>query len=121
MLVHEHVDARRVAAAHLEPIERRERLLDRQIGGQRALTRITTGEQQHLTRRAQPIVTHRPQRVAQGDRLDAALFELVDRKVGDLEPEIEVGHEGVELIEASDDGFDAADGGRPEPSGRAGP
>ena len=44
-------------------------------------------------------MAHRPERVAQGDRLGAAPFELVDRQVGDLEPAIEVGDEGVELIE----------------------
>ena len=41
---HEHVDAGRVAAAHFEPIERRERLLDREVGGQRALAGVAPGE-----------------------------------------------------------------------------
>ncbi len=48
---HEHVEASRVTASHLEPVDRRERLLHRQIPAERRCWCVSSGECLDLTRR----------------------------------------------------------------------
>ena len=69
---HEHVETGRVAAAHLHAVDRRQRLLDGEVAGQRGRTGVAPGEVGDRGGRAQAIAPDRPQRVAQRDQLGAA-------------------------------------------------
>ena len=103
MIVHEHVDAGRVAPTHLEPVERRERLLDREIGGERAFAGLAAGELGDSPRRAEAVVADGPERISQCNRLGTATLQLVGREVVDLETAVDVSNERVELVEAGRD------------------
>ena len=64
----EHVDARRIAAAHLHAIDRRQRLLDGEVAGQRRRTGIPTGQIGDGAHRAQAVAAQRPEDVTQVGR-----------------------------------------------------
>ncbi len=59
----EHVDPGRITATHLEPIERRQRLLDREVPRQRSDARVAAGQGADLTSGAEPIVAQGPEHV----------------------------------------------------------
>ena len=61
----EHVQAGRVAAAHLEAVDRRQRDLHRGEDVDCGVTEVGPREIGDRTRRAQPIPAHRPDRIAQ--------------------------------------------------------
>jgi hypothetical protein len=101
--VHEHVDAGGVAAAHLEPVERRQRLLDGEVGRRCAEPRAAARECGDLARGAQAVVSDRPERVAERDRCRVAAFELVGRQLGTLQRSVDRVGDGVELVETAGD------------------
>ncbi len=70
--LHEHVDARRVAAADLEPVDRREAPAGSR-GSRRALpaAAIAAGERADFAGGAEPVVADRPEHIAQCDRSGA--------------------------------------------------
>ena len=96
---HEQVDAGGVAAADLEPVDRRQRLLDGEVAGQRTDRRVATGEQRDLTGRAQPVVADRPRRITQGDQPGARRLDLVDADDPGFDLVVDLVGEGLELVE----------------------
>ena len=103
VVVHEDVDAGRVAAADFEPVERRERLLDREVRGERTLAGIPAGELGDLTavrsrslRTAQSAsrsaIASAPRRSSSSAVRSSASSRAVD-----------VSREGIELVEAGRD------------------
>ena len=103
MIVDEDVDARRVATAHFEAIDRRERLLDREIADDGAAAGVAPGERPDCRRRAQSIATDRPEQIAQADRRRGARLHdcrVEATGVGDL---VIGSDRGVEAVEAARD------------------
>ncbi len=97
------MDAGRIAAPHLEPVDRRQRLLDREIGRDCPRTGIVTGQRRHLACGPQPIVAKRPQDVAQSDRLGAEPLEDDGVVSTRFEVGIDVVDIRVELVESTGD------------------
>ena len=76
VVAHEHVDARRVAPPHLEPVDRRQRLLDRRVRLGGAPTRLAAGEVGHGSGGAHAVLLDRPHRVLQPDHGGVHRLEL---------------------------------------------
>ena len=96
---HEQVESGGVAAADLEPVDRRQRPLDGEVAGHRANRRVATGEQRDLPGGAQPVVTDRPRRITQGDKLGARRLDLVDADDPGFDLVVDLVGEGLELVE----------------------
>ena len=64
----EEVQPGRVAAPHLEAVDRRQRLLHREVAGERGRAGVAPGEVGDRPGGAQPVAAHGPQRVAQRDQ-----------------------------------------------------
>ena len=74
----EHVQSGRVAAAHFEAVERRERDLDRVVPGERtAAQRPASGEVLDGAGRRQPVPLQRPDRVLARDERGVAGLDVV--------------------------------------------
>ena len=71
------VDARRVAAADLEAIDRGERLLRDEVCPHRRDRGLGTGERLDLTRGAEAVVANRPEDVGELEQLGVRVFEFV--------------------------------------------
>ena len=105
----EHVQPRRVAPAHLEAIDRRQRLLDRQV----AAGRLRVPASRPASSPTSRAVRSRSWRIAHSASFRAirsalACFqrrrvEAAGRVVVRVEPGFDIGGEGVELIEAGHD------------------
>ena len=98
----EDVDAGGVAAADLHAVDRRQRLLDREVAGEGSRPGARAGEVGDRGGGAQPVPAQRPQDVAQGDRGDVGGLQLVcveDARQG----VVELGGVGVELVEPGSD------------------
>ena len=78
VIPHEDVQTGRVPPAHLHAIDRRQRLLDRQVSGQRGGAGVPTGELGDRPYGAQAVPTQRPQDIAQLDGASVRLLETVD-------------------------------------------
>jgi hypothetical protein len=90
------VEPGRVAAADLEAIDRRQRLLHREVAGAGSRAGVTSRQRVDFTSGPQPIATDRPQRVAQRDRRRVCLFQRVDVETALLERGVGVRFNGVE-------------------------
>jgi len=99
---HHHVHAGRVATAHFKPVDRRQRLLNREVCRERAATGASPGHAVDGTGRADAIVAQRPRGVAQRSYKCAATLEhgSAGRGIGLLQPPVGVSEARVELIES---------------------
>ena len=81
---HEEVQTGRVATAHLEPVERRQRLLDGQVSGDCRNRAVSAGQRLDFASRAEPVVPNGPCRIAEVDQLggDALVLVGIERSVG---------------------------------------
>ena len=103
------VEAGRVAAAHFEPIECRQRDLHRRHHLDRSVTCIAAREVSDCERVAQPVAVHRPHRVLQADERRIRVLEPRRRHTGFVEPALEC----LQLeLEGEAGRFDARDRGR---------
>ena len=100
---HEDVKSGRVAPANLHAVDRRQRLLDRQVAGPRRRRRVATGEGVDLVGRAQTIAADRPQHVAETDRRRAGPFQRVGVEHRRRRAGLDLLGIAVELVEASAD------------------
>ena len=106
VVVDEQVEPGRVPAAHLEPVDRRERLLYGEVSGQRRGGRVASGQRGDLLGGAQTVMAQRPEPVAPHDRVSAqafgvghrvvALFEIVVERVDRI---VEHGEPGGDLTD----------------------
>ena len=94
----EDVDAGRVAAADLHAVDRRERLLDRQVPGEGRPPGIPAGEIGDGCAGAEAVAPQRPEHVAQGDRRGVRCLQLIGVQRG-RQRLVELGGVGVELIQ----------------------
>ena len=99
---HGHGDAGGIAPADLEPVERRERLLNRAERLDRGPAGIDAGQFGHGVRRPQPVVAQRPQRITGTDQGGVQLLDparsfghpILEAGLDDLHPtfhDVEVG------------------------------
>ena len=98
MVAHEHVEARRVAAPHLEPVDGRERLLDRGVRLGRRPARLAARQVCDGAGGADPVVGDGPHGVRQADHSGVDGLDLGQA----------VGRVGAVGVEAR---LDGADGG----------
>ena len=82
MVTHEQVEAGRVAAAHLEPVDRRQRDLHRMEPLECCDGRVGARERGDLTRGAQSVATDGPHRVARPHERGVDVLELGHRERG---------------------------------------
>jgi uncharacterized protein len=82
VIMDEEVEPGGVAAAHLEPVERRQRDLHRSERLDRAGREVRATEIGDGARRAQPVVAHRPYRVLEPHGGGVHVFELDGRQIG---------------------------------------
>ncbi len=99
MVVDEHVDAGRIPSANLEPVDRRQGLLDREVAGDCPDTRPATCQVRYLAGGSQPIVTDRPERVPECDRLFTQPLEFDRVVVTGFEQQVEIIDIRIEPVE----------------------
>ena len=102
MAPHEHVEPGRVAAAYLESIDGRERLLHGEVPAEHRRRRDASGQGDDLAGGPQPIVTDRPQCIFVVDQLSIGLLEFIGVEVAGVGVETLLGvpRDGIEPIEA---------------------
>ena len=97
---HEQVQAGRVAAAHLEAVERRQGLLHGEVTGNRRNRAVEAGKGLDLACGSQTIEPHRPGRVAKIDQLRGNSLLLVRvRRLAGVDLALRFFDAGVELVE----------------------
>ena len=78
---HEDVETCGIAAAHFESIDRRERLLDREVAAEHRRRRIASGERLDLTSGSEAVVADRPGSVLEVDQFGVGVLEGVSVEV----------------------------------------
>ena len=103
----EQMQAGRIAAAHLEPVDGRQRLLYGQVSRYRSNTGVASGEVVDGLHGAQSIAADGPGGIAQGDEFGARSLDVVGgHRLGTFEQQLGGAHPVVESVETSREGCD---------------
>ena len=103
----EQVQTGRVAAAHFESVDGRQRLLHRQIPRHRSGPGVASREVVDGVHGAQTVAADRPDRIAQCDEVGTGAFDVVGRhRLGTFEHRLGGAHPVVETVETGGDSSD---------------